>query len=167
MTLQVLSYDRESAVAYARKWAYARNPKYYNFDRLGGDCTNFASQCIFAGAPQMNGTPVFGWYYCSLNDRTPAWTGVQYLYQFLVGNEGIGPFGEEVDLNKLKVGDVVQFGRMTNDFYHSPVVVGFRRGEILVATHSNDAYNRPLSSYTFEKIRGIHILGYRAPDGNM
>jgi hypothetical protein len=36
-------YDRSAAVAYAHKWAYSRNPAYYNYDKLGGDCTNFAS----------------------------------------------------------------------------------------------------------------------------
>ena len=25
-------YDRAAAVAYARKWAFDRNPAYYNFD---------------------------------------------------------------------------------------------------------------------------------------
>lgn len=34
-------YDRISAVSYAKKWALSRNPKYYNFDTVGGDCTNF------------------------------------------------------------------------------------------------------------------------------
>ncbi len=34
-------YDREKAVAYAREWAFSRNPEYYIFDEIGGDCTNF------------------------------------------------------------------------------------------------------------------------------
>ena len=48
MTLR--PYDRQAAVAYAHRWAYLRNPAFYNFDKLGGDCTNFASQCLYAGA---------------------------------------------------------------------------------------------------------------------
>lgn len=47
-------YNREKALEYAKKWAYKRNPKYYNFDLVGGDCTSFASQCIFAGSNIMN-----------------------------------------------------------------------------------------------------------------
>ena len=109
----------------------------------------------------MNFTPTFGWYYKSVNDRTPSWTGVEYLYNFLTANDGAGPFAEEVSLDKLEIGDVVQLGKATGDFYHSPVVVGFRRGQILIAAHSYDAYNRPLSSYSYEKVRGIHILGVR------
>ncbi|MDE6104248.1 MAG: amidase domain-containing protein, partial [Clostridia bacterium] len=65
-------------------------------------------------------------------------------------------------LDRLEVGDIVQLGRATGDFYHSPVVVGVSNGRILVAAHSYDAFGKPLSSYTYEQARGIHILGVRA-----
>lgn len=159
--METLSYDRNAAVQYAKKWAFGRNPAFYDFSRIGGDCTNFASQCIYAGARVMNFTPVFGWYYISANDRTASWTGVEYLYRFLTENEGAGPFAKEVPLDELEIGDIVQLGRETGDFYHSPVVVGFSRGQILIAAHSYDAYDRPLSSYSFDRARGIHILGVR------
>ena len=42
-------YDRRAAVLYAHRWAYGRNPAFYDYEHLGGDCTNFASQCIYAG----------------------------------------------------------------------------------------------------------------------
>ena len=161
MELIEKQYDREKAVAYARRWAFGRNPDYYDFTRIGGDCTNSASQVLYAGAGVMNFTPTFGWYYRSLNDRTPSWTGVEFFYNFLVNNEGEGPYAEEVPLDKLERGDFVQLGRATGDWYHTPVVVGFKNGEILVAAHSYDAYNRPLSSYDAAKVRGIHILGVR------
>lgn len=109
----------------------------------------------------MNFTPLFGWFYRSADDRTPSWTGVEYLYNFLVKNDGEGPFAEETDLDKLEIGDIVQLGRSTGDYYHSPVVVGFSRGDILVAAHTYDAFNKPLSSYSFATARGIHILGVR------
>ena len=159
--MEDLIYQREAAVAYAKKWAFGRNPAFYDFSKIGGDCTNFASQCIYAGAQVMNFTPTFGWYYKSVNDRTPSWTGVEYLYNFLTTNEGAGPFAKEVPLDELEIGDIVQLGRETGDFYHTPVVVGFRREEILVAAHSYDAFNRPLSSYSFARVRGLHILGVR------
>ena len=73
-------YNRRAAVAYAHRWAYGRNPAYYDYEQLGGDCTNFASQCIYAGCGIMNFTPTFGWYYIDANQKAPAWTGVQYLY---------------------------------------------------------------------------------------
>ena len=81
--MRELVYDRAAAVAYARKWAMTRNSAYYDFENIGGDCTNFASQCIYAGAKVMNFTPVMGWYYRSAADRTASWSGVEYLYEFL------------------------------------------------------------------------------------
>ena len=51
---QLLPYDRAAAVAYAHAWAYRRNPAYFDYSGIGGDCTNFASQCLYAGAPVMN-----------------------------------------------------------------------------------------------------------------
>ncbi len=52
--MREVGYNRQAAVEYAEKWAFKRNPAYLNFDSLGGDCTNYASQCIFAGAKVMN-----------------------------------------------------------------------------------------------------------------
>ena len=73
-------YDRQAAVDYAHRWAYARNPKFYDFENLGGDCTNFVSQCLYAGSGIMNFTPEFGWYYIDVNERSPSWTGVPYSF---------------------------------------------------------------------------------------
>ena len=159
--MEIIEYNRQAAFEYAKKWAFKRNPQFYNFNAIGGDCTNFASQCIYAGAGVMNYTPTFGWYYSSLNDRAPSWTGVEYLYNFLVNNDGVGPFAEEVSLEKLEVGDIVQLGTQAFDFYHSPVVVRIANGQIYVAAHTYDAFNKPLSSYNSAKLRGIHILGVR------
>lgn len=152
-------FDREAALRYAERWALKRNPAYYDFDRLGGDCTNFASQCLFAGCKVMNFQPVFGWYYRSANDRTPSWTGVPFLFDFLTRTQrSPGPFGILAPLTDLQVGDLVQLGNASG-FYHSPVVTGFANGQLLVSAHSFDTLHRPLERFQFEKIRGIHIVG--------
>ena len=79
-------YNRREALRYAKEWAYKRNPKYYNFDRVGGDCTSFVSQCIYAGAGIMNYS-AYGWYYRSGNDKSASWSGVEYLHKFLINNK--------------------------------------------------------------------------------
>ena len=116
----------------------------------------------------MNFTRDTGWYYRSPNDRAAAWTGVEYFYSFLMKNatiggvgNGAGPFAVEVGIGGLEIGDFVQFGRETGDFYHTPVVVGFLGKEPLVAAHSYDAFERPLRSYAFDRIRCLHIVGAR------
>lgn len=164
---ELLPYNKEAAVAYAHTWAYRRNPAYFDFSGIGGDCTNFASQCIYAGAGVMNFTPLYGWFYRTANDRTPSWTGVQYLYDFLTRNLGAGPFATEVSLSQLEPGDVVQLAIDREDRYqHTPVVVRID-GEpsltnVLVAAHSNDVDYRPLSTYNIRKIRCLHIEGVRS-----
>lgn len=165
MNVKLIKYDREKAIKYAHKWAYGRNPEYYNFDGLGGDCTNFASQVIFAGSGVMNYTPDMGWYYNNLNDRSPSWTGVQFLYNFLVDNKGTGPFAAEVDAAEAQPGDIVQLSFDGNVFAHSPVIVSVGKSpspyNILVAAHTFNADNRPLMSYIFQKLRFVHIEGVR------
>ena len=157
-------YNRRNAVAYAHRWAYGRNPAYYDYEHLGGDCTNFASQCIYAGCGIMNFAPTFGWYYIDANQKAPAWTGVPYLYNFLTRRSmSVGPVGEECALEDLRPGDLVQLSFGGEEFQHSPVVVSVGvpavPEKILVAAHSFDADNRPLSTYEYRDIRMIHITG--------
>lgn len=155
-----LPYNRFAAVAYARRWALDRNPAFYNFTGIGGDCTNFASQCIYAGAGIMNFTPVMGWYYRSARDRTPSWSGVEYLYDFLVNNKSVGPHAHIVSQSEAMPGDIVQLGTASGDFYHSPVITS-TEPFILVAAHSDDSLDRPLDSYTYGMSRFLHIDGVR------
>ena len=158
--MPVISYNREDAVAYARQWAFRRNPEFYDFNYIGGDCTNFASQCIYAGAKVMNYTPVYGWYFRSLSDRSASWSGVEYLYNFLTTNDSVGPFARVVDEDEILPGDIIQLGRADGDFYHTLVVTEIYP-EILVAAHTNDVLDSPLSSYNYDVARFLHIEGVR------
>ena len=158
--MREIPYDREAAVAYARRWALLRNPDYYNFENIGGDCTNFASQCIYAGSRIMNFTPDTGWYYRSVDQRAPAWTGVEFLHDFLVSNQSVGPYGRVVPIEEAQPGDIVQLGISSGHFYHSPVIVAVTP-DILVAAHTYDTLDRPLRSYSYDRARVIHIEGVR------
>lgn len=158
--MREIAYNRTAAVNYARRWALARNPAYYDFEKIGGDCTNFASQCIYAGSGIMNYKPVMGWYYNSSYDRTPSWSGVDYLFNFLTTNTGVGPYARIVSANEILPGDIVQLGTSYGEFYHSPVIT-VTTPSILVAAHTYDALDRPLSSYIYEKARFLHIEGVR------
>lgn len=158
--MRELFYNRQWAVNYARVWAYSRNPRFYDFADLGGDCTNFASQCIFAGAGVMNYTPEVGWFYIDANDRSPSWTGVEFLYDFLVNNLSVGPYGREVSTDGVLPGDIVQLADFEGDFYHTLVIVA-TMPQILVAAHSRNVLNKPLEDYNFDSARFIHIEGVR------
>lgn len=159
--LFVQEYLPMRAGLYARRWALSRNPLFNDYSRFGGDCTNFVSQCILAGAPVMNFTPTFGWYYRSDSDRAPAWTGVEPFYRFLTENEGEGPFGTEIAETDARAGDVVQLGREGESFYHTLFVLERTEEEIFVAAHTDDAIMRPLSSYVYGTARFLRVLGVR------
>ena len=165
-------YDRKKAVAYARRWAFGRNPLFYDFTGGGGNCTNFVSQCLLAGCCEMNFTPIFGWYYISPEERAAAFTGVEFLYNFLIKNadpedpvgDGRGPFAREVGAGDLLPGDIIQLGRKEGDFYHTLLVTGYSRRGYLVAAHSDNALDRPLYTYSYVRIRFLHIEGFRADE---
>ena len=152
--MHLAPYDRRAAVLYAHRWAYGRNPAFYDYENLGGDCTNFASQCIYVGSGVMNFTPTFGWYYIDANQKAPAWTGVPYLYNFLTREEQTaGPAARPCELADLHPGDLIQLSFNGTDFRHSPVVVSVGHPaapeNVLIAAHSYDADNRPLSTYDY------------------
>ncbi len=159
--LIIKPYNRRNAYTYAARWALDRNPLFFNFNGIGGDCTNFVSQCLFAGGCVMNYTPTYGWYYISSTDRTPSWAGVEYFYDFIVNNRDAGPFATETTRDRMQVGDVVQVAKEDGDYYHTMIITGFANGEILVSAHSDDYFNRTLSSYNYTYIRYLHIGGIR------
>ena len=154
-------YIRERAVEYASRWAFSRNPLFYDYTGIGGNCTNFVSQCVYAGSCTMNFTAIFGWYYLSDKERTASWTGVEFFYNFMTGNKGPGPFGRECTEEELLVGDIIQLGRTEEGYYHTLITVGFAEGVPLVSSQSNDAFGRPLDSYEYDYARYIHIEGVR------
>lgn len=154
-------YNRLNAVAYARKYALVRNPLFFSFAGIGGNCTSFVSQCILAGSCVMNFTPVFGWYYLSPNRRSASWTGVEFFYNFMTQNQDVGPFGALSSLDNAEIGDVIQLQNDEGIFYHTIIISEIRDGEIYICANTNDALDRPLSSYDYASLRVIHILGVR------
>ena len=161
-------YDAARAVEYARRWALSRNPMFVDFTGRGGNCTNFVSQCVLAGSCVMNRTPDYGWYYESDADRAPAWSSVRYFYDFMTGtpefasrNGGIGPYAAEVPRRRAQVGDAVQYANAEGNWYHTVIISRIENGEIYVCAQSDNALDRPLSSYNFASARFLHFLGVR------
>jgi hypothetical protein len=130
-----------------------------DFTTMGGDCTNFISQCLAAGGIPMtrpSGTSPIGdtgWYYIDANHRAAAFSGVQPLYDFLI-KSGIG---REAPIETLETGDIIQLSFDGEKFGHSLLVTEPGTNP-KVATHSMDSFNRPLSSYGYVLARGIHII---------
>lgn len=159
--MKKIEYDRNKVIEYAQKWAFSRNPKYYNFDAVGGDCTSFASQCIYAGSKTMNYTKDLGWYYINGNNKSPSWSGVEFLHKFLIGNKASGPYGKETTKEKIKIGDIAQLSFDGQKYEHTLVIVKiddkFTLSGIKISSHTFDTFEKAISEYNFNKIRFIHI----------
>ena len=151
-----MRYDRENAVNYAKKWALSRNLEYLNYDNLGGDCTNFVSQCLFAGIVQMNFRG-YGWYYIDGNNKSPSWTGVRFLYEFLINNRIDGPKGRLVTREQIEIGDVIQLSFKDGVFGHSLIISSLDEECIRVCAHTIDSKDRLLDTYNYQEIRYIKI----------
>lgn len=108
------------------------NENYWNYD-----CTNFTSHCLMAGGAQMNTSSANKWYFRSINDRSPAWSSVNYFYDFIKNNKGVGPKAAATvyskndlsmtsrKLEKCDVGDIVQIDYEGDGRYdHNVIVVG-------------------------------------------
>lgn len=161
---EILPYEREKALEYTETWAMSRNPRYFDFEILGGDCTNFVSQVLIAGSSIMNYTRDLGWYYISANNRSPSWTNANFLYNFLTTNRVLGPFAYEVNVDRIEVGDIVQlFFSDSFVFDHSLIITTISEprdySNIFISSHTKNRYNLPLSTINFVKARFLHIMG--------
>ena len=105
-----------------------------------------------------------GWYYNSASKRAPSWTGVDEFYNFAINNQSnYGPKVKTTTLENIEIGDVIQLcqkGR--SDFHHTLIIVKILGNKtlnnILIACHTNDAYNKRLTDYNFIKIRFLKVF---------
>src|SRR5690606_32690275 len=66
-------YEREAARAYAERHWNEPNPQFIHFDV---DCTNYVSQCLYAGGAPMNytGGRESGWWYKGRSGGRELWS---------------------------------------------------------------------------------------------
>src|SRR3954447_16668656 len=150
-------YNRYAAAGYARKWALGRNPADKDFGGAagyGGDCSNFISQCLAAGAFEMipGGRHDRDAWYCNDNagDNSNTWSSAQWLYWHLARS----PRTESLDdKNDLCVGDIVMMqGPGFSNPDHAMMVTHFTGvstpgGEkklTCLSYHSTNTLNNPL-----------------------
>lgn len=134
-------YDALHAVKYAERYWDDYNPAYPKFEN---DCTNYISQCLYAGGAQMVGSvPTSGWWMRG-DTWSYSWTTAHALYLYLI-NSRTGLRAKEVNSQKqLLLGDVICYdfegdGRIN----HTTIVVAKTvDGEPLVNAHTYNSRNR-------------------------
>ena len=99
----------------------------------------------------------YGWYYNNANNKSASWTGVEYLYKFLINNKAEGPRGILIEKNKLEIGDLIQLSFNGIIFGHTLIISEIDEGIIKICAHTVDSKDRVLDSYNYKKIRFLHI----------
>lgn len=168
-------YNIQEAVRYALKYALEINPKFGNYEKWGGDCTNYISQCLYAGGIpfDVEGIDVrYQWYWFSEIKRTPSWTAANSLKFYMKNNHtnnkgdlSLGLKAIATTENQLLRGDVVQLISDEKIAYHSMVVTGYLVQEeqvidYLVSQHSGYDENdeRRLKNYPLSQKQGTKIF---------
>ncbi|MDO4198836.1 MAG: amidase domain-containing protein [Erysipelotrichaceae bacterium] len=170
------SYNRDAAVAYADQYFNTRNPDWYNFDEIGGNCQNYASQAILAGGIPMDYTGAGQWkcYGASstvmpeidnsenASGRTASWVNVNYFYEYAINNTGYGMAAENVlNIFFAEPGDIIQVSyNDANNMAHTTIVSKVVDGHALVDSNSIDMKDYPIEAYVYPYRRLIKILGY-------
>ena len=143
----LLRYDRPAAVAYAHRWAYGRNPRYYDYERVG----RLHQLCLpmpvrRGGDHELHAGPGL-----VLSGRQPQGSSLDGRALLLPISDPEraqpGPGGGPGSAGAAASGDFVQLRFDAPEFGHTPVVVEVGSppalDRILVAAHSQDADLRP------------------------
>ncbi|TJY42394.1 hypothetical protein E5161_10395 [Cohnella pontilimi] len=123
-------YRREAVVAYAERWWNDPNPQ---FEPMEVNCTNYVSQCLFAGQAPMNytGKRETGWWYKGrVNGQerwSYSWAVANSLRRYLAHPRAFGMRAEQVDYpGRLRLGDVICYDWDGNGRVgHNTIVTGF------------------------------------------
>ncbi len=125
-----IPYRRDLAAAYADRWWNEGNPAYELFEV---NCTNYVSQCIFAGNAPMNytGKRGSGWWYKGRNKGSEwwsySWAVSNAMTNFLSSYKSAGLRAELADsADQLQLGDVITYDwNGDGRFQHSTIVTAF------------------------------------------
>ncbi len=151
------NYNREAAVGYARRYAENRNTAYHDWSHreLGGDCTNFLSQVMYAGgwkyAEPVLETPLSRrsseyWYHRTDDPSTSAWSWVNANTWASFAKKA-GRVEKVKYLSDVGLGDIVQMGdTVERTKFHSMIVTGFDSQGPLLSYHTGNTLDRPLWS---------------------
>ncbi len=174
------TYDRDKAVSYSYDWvskdAVIRNNEFSDYSAYGGNCQNYASQCILAGGVPMDiygdFTEQWKWYGENSNSgeeehgRSGSWTGTEYFYEYCNINTGYGLVADtSLNIYSAQPGDIIQY--VIDGWAHHSVVVtkvikdeNGNVTEILANSNTTERIDFPVTAYGYTNLRLIHIVGY-------
>lgn len=159
-------YDRAAAYDYLMAYCDERNPRWYAYDDVGGNCMNFGSQVLLAGGIPEDERGDEEWYWDGQNDLDLSWINVGHFYDYCRDNEGYGLVADtEAGYYTGEVGDVVIVG-FAGDHRHTTVishVVEDEAGNVvdyLITCNTTNYKDFPVSAYYYTFHRLIKIFGW-------
>lgn len=163
-------YNREKAIEYADKYCGAAwgsknnfkyNKKYADFNGIGGDCTNFASQ-VLGDKEEGGGLSHGGGWHCVYykyggSQGSRAWVNADGLKDYLLYSgrgrlikkgtfkELTAPVGENMQcaVDRLELADLVCYEKKGNIDHFAVVTARDSHGYPLVNSHTTDRYHVP------------------------
>lgn len=137
--------DEYSGVARPPNYSFQYNNKYKNYNSLGGDCTNFASQVLYEGGGLSKTST---WNYEGANG-TKAWVNASAFNNYMQysGRGTLIAKGTYQDVLKdsynLLPGDYIAYEKK-GKVAHISIVIGMdSKGYTLVNSHNADRYKVP------------------------
>ncbi|MEO3946486.1 amidase domain-containing protein [Gorillibacterium sp. CAU 1737] len=148
LSRKAAAYDREKAREYADRYWEKGNPAFLEFEV---DCSNYVSQCIFAGGAPMNYTNRrdSGWWYGGMKGNQEnwsySWAVADSLRRYLSASRSSGLRAVRVDTpQELEPGDVISYSWKGDGRYGHSTVVTARdeAGMPLVNAHTVSSKHR-------------------------
>ena len=159
-------YDRAAAYDYLMAYCDERNPAWYAYDEVGGNCMNFGSQVLLAGGIPEDEKGDEEWYWDGQNDLDLSWINVGHFYDYCRDNEGFGLVADtEAGYYTGEVGDVLIVG-FAGDHRHTTVISHVVKDETgdtvdyLISCNTTNYRDFPASAYYYTFHRLVKIYGW-------
>ena len=135
-------YDRIKVVRYADRWWNSNNPEFKAFDV---DCTNYVSQCLYAGGIPMDGryNQQTGWWF-SNNRWSLSWAVAHSFRWYLASDRNIMGAVAVDTPEKLQPGDVICYDFEGDGHWDHSTIVTDKDGQgmPLVNAHTTNSRHR-------------------------
>ncbi|MFI8227861.1 amidase domain-containing protein [Streptomyces sp. NPDC085900] len=140
-------YNYPAMAAYAEKYWKNYNTAYRRYNGMGGDCTNFLSQSLYAGGWKQvtASTEDYDTWYSGSSSDSDTWIGVNEWSWFTQTAKRTTPLANAYQMD---VGDVLQMDFDKDGSKDHSMMTTYRSGSGVpyVTYHDADTYRRSLSS---------------------
>ena len=165
-------YDRAAATAYAKNHWQRRNAAWADFSDRGGNCQNYASQCLLEGGIPMDREGDARWvskqfedFIESMEGRSASWAAVLPFREYAERNRGFGlSAGVDQPYFSGEPGDILQMGVDTP--HHTTVITDLLTDEqgntvdYLICSNTANLKDYPAAAYPYPYRNLIKIYGW-------